>query len=49
MTTTVLGDQTKAPTFHPIAPARKVKNTLAALFFGGPILIATIPLGWLLY
>jgi phosphate transport system permease protein len=49
MTTTTLGDPTKAPTFHPIGTGRKVKNSLAAFFFTGSFLIATIPLIWVLY
>jgi phosphate transport system permease protein len=49
MTTTTLGDPTKAPTFHPIGTGRKVKNSLAAFFFTGSFLIATIPLSWVLY
>lgn len=49
MTTTTLGETSKVPTFHPIATGRKIKNSLAALFFAGSFLIATIPLIWLLY
>jgi phosphate transport system permease protein len=49
MTTTTLGDSTKAPTFHPIGTGRKVKNSLAAVFFAGSFLIATVPLIWVLY
>jgi len=49
MTTTTLGDPTKAPTFHPIGTGRKVKNSLAAFFFTGSFLIATVPLIWVLY
>jgi phosphate transport system permease protein len=49
MTTTTLGEPTKAPTFHPIGTGRKVKNSLAAFFFTGSFLIATIPLIWVLY
>jgi phosphate transport system permease protein len=49
MTTTTLGDSTKAPTFHPIGTGRKVKNSLAAVFFSGSFLIATVPLIWVLY
>jgi len=49
MTFTTLGDPTKAPTFHPIGTGRKVKNSLAAFFFAGSFLIATIPLIWVLY
>lgn len=47
--TTTLGDPPKAPTFHPIGTGRKVKNSLAAFFFAGSFLIATIPLIWVLY
>jgi phosphate transport system permease protein len=49
MTTTTLGEPTKAPTFHPIGTGRKVKNSLAAFFFTGSFLIATVPLIWVLY
>jgi phosphate transport system permease protein len=49
MTTTTLGGPTKAPTFHPIGTGRKVKNSLAAFFFTGSFLIATVPLIWVLY
>lgn len=49
MTTTTLRDSAKAPTFHPIATRRKVTNSLAAIFFTGSFLIATIPLVWVLY
>jgi phosphate transport system permease protein len=49
MTTTTLGEPTKAPTFHPIGTGRKVKNSLAAFFFTGSFLIATDPLIWVLY
>lgn len=49
MTTTTLGDPVKAPTFHPIGTGRKVRNSLAAGFFAGSFLIATIPLIWVLY
>ena len=49
MTTTSLGETAKAPTFHPIATRRKVTNSLAAFFFAGSFLIATIPLVWVLY
>jgi phosphate transport system permease protein len=49
MTTTTLGETAKAPTFQAIATGRKIKNSLAALFFAGSFLIATIPLIWLLY
>lgn len=49
MTTTTLGDSTKAPTFHPIGTGRKVRNSLAAVFFAGSFLIATVPLIWVLY
>ena len=49
MTTTIPGDPVTAPTFHPIGTGRKVKNTLAALFFAGSFGIATIPLIWVLY
>lgn len=48
-TPTTLGDPTKGPTFHPTATSRKVKNSLAAFFFAGSFLIATIPLIWVLY
>lgn len=49
MTITTLGDPTKAPTFHPIGTGRKVKNSLAAFFFAGSFLVATVPLIWVLY
>jgi phosphate transport system permease protein len=49
MTTTTLGDTATAPTFHPIGTGRKVKNSLAAVFFAGSFLIATVPLIWVLY
>jgi len=49
MTITSPGDSTRAPTFHPIGTGRKVKNSLAAFFFAGSFLIATVPLIWVLY
>ena len=39
----------KGPTFHPLSPIRKFKNTLATVLFATAFAIATIPLVWVLY
>ncbi len=49
MTTETLVTSMKAPTFHPIGTGRKVRNSLAAIFFTGSFVLATLPLLWLLY
>ncbi len=49
MSGTALDAPVKRPTFHPISPIRKIKNSLATVLFSVAFLIATIPLVWLLY
>jgi phosphate transport system permease protein len=49
MTDTTLDRLVKAPTFHPIGTARKLKNNIATILFGASFVIAMIPLVWLLY
>lgn len=49
MTQPALDSPVKGPTFHPISPLRKVKNSLATVLFTASFLIATIPLVWVLY
>jgi len=39
----------KGPTFHPLSPIRKFKNTVATVLFATAFAIATIPLVWVLY
>lgn len=49
MTQPALDSPVKGPTFHPISPLRKAKNSLATVLFTTSFLIATIPLVWVLY
>lgn len=49
MTQSALTATVKSPTFHPISPSRKFKNTLAKVLFGASFLIAMIPLVWVLF
>lgn len=48
MTQSTLETPAKGPTFHPLSPARKFKNKLAAILFASAFAIATVPLVWLL-
>src|SRR5688500_2980752 len=47
--TATLDHAVKGPTFHPVSPSRKLKNTIATTLFTGSFVIAMIPLVWLLY
>jgi len=38
----------KGPTFHPLSPIRKFKNSLATVLFAAAFAIATVPLVWVL-
>ena len=49
MTEATLDTPLKAPTFHQISIARKVKNRVAQTLFTTAFLIAMVPLVWLLY
>lgn len=49
MTNETLAKPVAAPTFHPIGTGRKVRNSLAAVFFTGSFVLATVPLVWVLY
>lgn len=49
MTEAMLDAPVKAPTFHSISAARKIKNRLAETLFAAAFLIAMVPLIWLLY
>ncbi|MCX2928794.1 phosphate ABC transporter permease PstA [Mycobacterium sp. CVI_P3] len=49
MTQQTLEPPLKGPTFHPISPARKIKNNLATTLFAASFLIALIPLVWVLF
>ena len=44
-----LDSPVKGPTFHPISPLRKVKNSLATVLFTASVMIAIVPLVWVLY
>lgn len=47
--TAALDDPVKAPTFHEISTARRVKNRVAQGLFFASFLVAMVPLIWLLY
>lgn len=49
MTQATLDPSVKGPTFHPISPARKIKNSVATFLFGASFVIAMVPLIWVLY
>lgn len=49
MTQPALDSPVKGPTFHPISPLRKVKNSLATVLFTASFMIAIVPLVWVLY
>ena len=49
MSEAALDAPVKGPTFHPISPIRKIKNSLATVLFSVAFLIATVPLVWVLY
>jgi len=39
----------KAPTFHPLSPIRKIKNSVATTLFGAAFALAAVPLVWVLF
>ena len=49
MTQSTVQVSAKGPTFHPLSPIRKFKNTLATVLFATAFAVATIPLVWVLY
>ena len=48
MTQTTLEIAPKGPTFHPLSPIRKFKNSLATVLFGAAFAVAAVPLVWVL-
>jgi phosphate transport system permease protein len=49
MSQAILEVPAKGPTFHPLSPIRKIKNTLATILFATAFAIAIVPLVWVIF